>query len=264
MKTALITLLALAGLAAGQAQAETIRIVAPYLGSITNEYANEAYHLDLRDTARMEGVYAQWINTKVFQANAFVYRAPDVNYSRVKGLHLNLDFYYKPTAAGKWVAGAGLESLNIDMSAGGNIAGLSAFDLDNTVSFYYARSGRYFYFKSGPADFSMLPYAGYATEKISGEIVMDTPSPSPARTVDIGDSDSHPIAGLNLNATVWHFIDLQAKWMGRFKDGDRLDEYSALANFYLNRHWGLSYRFKYMEYGSSSNAYHLGGVVYAF
>lgn len=265
MKTALITLLALAGLAAGQAQAETIRIVAPYLGSITNEYANEAYHLDLRDTARMEGVYAQWINTKVFQANAFVYRAPEVNYSRVKGLHLNLDFYYKPVAAGKWVAGAGLESLNIDMSAGNKIPSMTSFDMDNTVSFYYARAGRYFYHKAGPADLSLLPYVGYAHERINGDIRLDPVSPfAPPVTVDIDDKDDHPIAGLNLNATVWHFIDLQAKWMGRFKDGDRLDEYSALANFYLNRHWGLSYRFKYMEYGSSSNAYHLGGVAYVF
>lgn len=263
MRTALITLLAIAGLAAGQAQAETIRIVAPYLGSITNEYANEAYQLNLRDTGRMEGVYAQWINTKVFQANAFFYRAPDVNYSSVKGLHLNLDFYYKPTAAGKWVAGAGLESLNIDMSAGRNIPPLNAFDLDNDVLFYFARIGRYFYYQAGPADFSLLPYAGYAHERVNGEILMDPPGPGTVR-VKIDDKDDHPIAGLNLNATLWHFIDLQAKWMGRFKDGDRLDEYSALANFYLNRHWGLSYRFKYMEYGSSSNAYHLGGVAYVF
>ena len=264
MKTKVLTLFALAVSLAAPAAAETLRIISPYIGSVTNKYANAAYGLDLADTAQMRGIYAQWINTEKFQVNAFYYGAPEVNYSRVTGLHLNLDFYFRPTRAGKWVAGAGLESLNIDMSAGNSIPGLTLFNMDNDVLFYFARAGRYFYYRKGLLDASLLPYAGYASEKITGEITLDTPSPSPARTIDIGDKDSHPLAGLNLNATLAHFIDLQGKWMGRFKDGDRLDEYSLMANIYLNRHWGLSYRYKYMEYGSSSNGYHLGGVAYCF
>jgi hypothetical protein len=261
MKKIFLTLLAL--LAAGPASAATLRIIAPYTGSITNKYANSAYNLDLRDTAEMHGVYAQWMNTEKFQANAFVYRAPRVNYSEVTGLHLNLDFYFRPTKAGKWVLGGGYEGLNIDMSAGRNIPPLNAFDLDNDVMFYFARAGRYFYRKAGPADLSLLPYVGYAHERVEGDIFMDPPGPGTVR-VKIDSKDDHPLAGVNLNATLWHFIDLQGKWMGRFKDGERLDEYSVLANFYLNRHWALSYRFKYMEYGSSSNGYHLGGVAYCF
>lgn len=263
MKTKLLALLALAFCLAAPAAAETLRIISPYLGSITNKYANTAYNLDLADTAQMRGLYAQWINTEKFQANAFYYGAPEVNYSRVTGLHLNLDFYFRPTRAGKWVAGAGLESLNIDMSAGSAIPGLNSFDMDNDVLFYFARAGRYFYYKKGVLDASLLPYAGYAREKVSGDITMDPPGPGVVR-VAIDDRDSHPLAGLNLNATLAHFIDLQGKWMGRFKNGERLDEYSLMANFYLNRHWGLSYRYKYMEYGSSSNGYHLGGVAYCF
>lgn len=264
MKTAFLTLLALTTILPCRAEAETLRIVAPYIGSVTNEYVNDSYHLDLRDTARMEGVYAQWINTEVFQANAFLYRAPDVNYSRVRGLHLNLDFYYKPSKAGKWVAGAGLEDLSIEMSAGRNIPGLALFDMDNRVRFHFLRAGRYFYFNKGLLAASLLPYGGCAREKVTGDITMDVLGPSPLRTVDIGDSDSHALAGLNLSATFAHFLDVQAKWMGRFKDGETLNEYSLLANIYFSRHWGLSYRHKRMEYGSSSNAYNLAGVVCAF
>jgi len=263
MKNRIILLLALAAALYTPASAETLRIISPYLGSITNKYADPARGLDLRDTAQMRGLYAQWINTEKFQANAFYYGAPEVNYSRVTGLHLNLDFYFRPTPAGKWVAGAGLETLNIDLSAGNKIAGLNSFDMDNDILFYFARAGRYFYYKKGLLNASLLPYAGYAREKITGDITMDPPGPGVVR-VNLDDKDGQALAGLNLNATLAHFIDLQGKWMGRFKDGERLDEYSLMANFYLSRHWGLSYRYKYMEYGSSSNGYHLGGVAYCF
>ena len=263
MKTKLLALFALAVSLAAPAAAETLRIISPYIGSVTNKYADTDRGLDLRDTAQMRGIYAQWINTEKFQANAFYYGAPDVNYSEVTGLHLNLDFYFRPTPAGKWVAGAGLESLSIDLSAGRNVPPLNSFDMDNDILFYFARAGRYFYYRKGLLDASLLPYAGYAREKVNGEINMDPPGPGTVR-VNLDDKDSQPLAGLNLNATIAHFIDLQGKWMGRFKDGERLDEYSLMANFYLNRHWGLSYRYKYMEYGSSSNGYHLGGVAYCF
>lgn len=212
----------------------------------------------------MDGVFAQWINTDVFQANVFLYGAPNVNYSDVTGLHGNFDYYLKPTAAGKWVAGAGLENLNIDMKAGSHIARFSSFDMDNTVLFYYLRAGRYLYYKNGLLDVSLLPYAGWAHEKITGNIAMDVTGPMPPLNIDIGDSDDYPLAGLNLNVTLAHFLDLQAKWMGRFKDAETLNEYSLMANIFLNRHWGLSYRYKYMEYGSSSNRYNLAGLTYVF
>lgn len=264
MKKQILALLFLAAALPGPASADTIRLITPYIGSLTNKYADTDYGLELKDTGEMDGIYAQWINTEKFQVNAFYYGAPNVNYSDVTGLHLNFDYYMKPTKAGKWVAGAGMEDLNIKLSAGRHIAGLASFDMDNDVLFYYARAGRYFYFKQGLADISLLPYAGYAHERIKGEIRMDPLGPTPLMAIDIGEKDDHAIAGLNLNAVFAHFIDLQGKWMGRFKDGERLDEYSLMANIYLNRHWGLSYRYKYMEYGSSSNGYHLAGVAYCF
>lgn len=264
MRKKLIVMLALAAGLAGQAGAETIRIIAPYAGSVTNEYSNPAYHLNLRDTAGMQGLYAQWINTKKFQANAFYYRAPDVNYSRVTGLHLNFDYYLKPSKAGKWTVGAGLEDLRIAMSAGAAIAGLDSFDMANRVRFCYLRAGRYFYFRKGVVNTSLMPYGGYAREKVSGDIRMDVTGPTSPMTVGINDSDTQPMAGLNLNANLAHFLDVQAKWLGRFKDDGALNEYSLMANIYLTRHWGVSYRYKYMEYGSSSNSYNLAGLIFAF
>ena len=266
IQTQTLALLLLSAALPGFASAETIRIITPYIGSITNKYANTAYSLDLKATGEMNGIYAQWLNTKKFQVNGFYYRAPNINYSDVTGLHLNFDYYMKPSEAGKWVTGIGLEDLNIDMSAGQNITGLKSFDMDNDVLFYYLRAGRYFYYRKGLMDASLMPYAGYAHEKITGEIRMERrfgPFPR-ASTIDIGESDNHPLAGINLNATFAHFIDLQAKWMGRFKDGERLDDYSLMANIYLTKHWGLSYRYKYMEYGSSSNSYNLAGATYCF
>ncbi len=264
MKYALLSLSLAAACLPGRAEAETIRVIAPYVGSITNEYANAAYHLDLKDTGEMDGVYAQWINTEKFQVNAFYYRAPNINYSLVDGLHLNLDFYIAPRPSGKFVVGGGYEGISIDMSAGRHIPGLTSFDMANDVRFYYLRAGRYFYFKRAGLDVSLLPYAGYARETIAGEIRLDPAGFAPLMTVDIGEKDNHPLGGVNLNAVIAHFFDVQAKWMGRFKDGERLDEYSLLANIYLSRHFGLSYRYKYMEYGASSNEYNLAGLVVCF
>lgn len=241
-----------------------IRIVTPYAGAITNEYADTAYGLDLSDSGPMRGLYAQWLDTGRFQANAFYYQAPDVNYSRVEGLHLNFDVYFLASKSGKWAVGGGLENLSIDMSAGSAIPGLTSFDLDNRVRFYYARAGRYFYQSFGGLETSLLPYAGLAREEIDGEVALDPAGFAPLIRSEIKSSDRHAMAGLNLKAVFRHFLEVQWKWMGRFKEEGRLDEYSFLANIYLNRHWGLSYRYKFMEYGSSSNSYGLAGLVYCF
>lgn len=266
MKNKLLLFILAAGLPAVPARAETIRIIAPYIGSITNKYSNSAYNLDLKDTGEMDGVYAQWINSEKFQANGFFYRAPGVNMSVVTGLHLNADYYLKPTKSGKYAVGAGLENLDIAMSAGAKIAGLRSFDMDNDILFYFLRAGRYFYYKAGPADFSVMPYAGYARETVNGKIELRPQFPPTAtiKYVDIDDDSNYPLFGLNLDTTIAHFLQVQGKWMGRYKDGKSLNEYSVMANIFLDRHWGLSYRYKYMRYDSEFVEYNLAGVAYCF
>ena len=263
MKTNFFFLLFAAALGPAAAQAETIRIITPYIGSITNKYSNSAYSMNLKDTGEMDGLYAQWINTEKFQANGFYYRAPGVNLSVVTGLHLNADYYIKPTKSGKYAVGAGLENLDIDMSAGKKIPPLTSFDMDNDILFYFLRAGRYFYYKAGPADFSVMPYAGYARETVNGKIKMRI-GMGPLRSVDIDDDSNYPLFGLNLDTTLAHFLQVQGKWMGRYKDGRSLNEYSVMANIFLNRHWGLSYRYKYMKYDSEFIEYNLAGVAYCF
>ena len=110
----------------------------------------------------------------------------------------------------------------------------------------------------------MLPYAGYARETVNATIKLDVSGPSPLRTVTVDDDSNYPLFGLNLDTTLAHFLQVQGKWMGRYKEGKSLNEYSVMANVFLNRHWALSYRYKYMKYDSEFIEYNLGGVAYCF
>ncbi|HBA59332.1 MAG TPA: hypothetical protein DCZ92_00635 [Elusimicrobia bacterium] len=237
-------------------------MITPYTGYLTNKYASSS--LELKDTGEMNGLYAQWIDTDKFQANIFYYRAPNVNYSLVNGLHLNADYYLLPTKAGKYAVGAGMENLYISLSAGNNIPGQRLFDMDNEVLFCYVRGGRYFYFKKDKVDLSVMPYAGLARESVNGDLIMERVANNPSVTVSLDDKAGYGLLGLNIDAVFAHFLQVQAKWMGRYNAGERLDEYSLMANIFVSRHWGLSYRYKYMEYNSESNEYNLFGVAYSF
>ncbi len=255
-------LLSLALLLPSVCRAETVRVVAPYLGSITHHY--ESSRLDLKDTGALRGVYAQWVNTEKFQANAFFYSAPDVNYSRVDGLHLNADYYLLPSRNGKYAVGGGIESLRVDLKADHKITGYDYLSMKNDILYYYGRAGRYFYFRPGAFDVSVMPYAGYALEDVSGDIYADPAfGPTPPR-VSIDDSSSYAIGGVNLNASYNHFLEAQAKWMRRFHGDGPLDDCSLMLNFFFTRRFGVSYRFKYMEETSGSVVYHMGGVAITF
>ncbi len=94
MKKKLATAILLV-LLAGTLQAENIRVIVPYLGAATNVYqkTDPMYTLDLKDTKLMEGLFFQWVNPDLFQANAFAYHSADINYSQLWGGHLIGDFY---------------------------------------------------------------------------------------------------------------------------------------------------------------------------
>ncbi len=61
-----------------------------------------------------------------------------------------------------------------------------------------------------------------------------------------------------MGATIFHFIELQAKYKATFNADDLLHTVDALANVFFTRHWGLSYRFKYMQTTDGSTSYHIG------
>jgi len=258
MRTRALAVLVMAAVLPGPAAAATRIIIAPYVGSVTN--SNATYRI--KDTSELDAIYAQWMNTEKFQVNSFYYRIPRINYSRVNDLQLSFDLYLKPSAAGKWVAGAGMEDQKTAMSAGGHIAPYTSFDMDKNVLFYYLRAGRYFYHKKGWLDASLFPYIGYAREKTTGEAIINA-----AITRDVSASDSYPLGGISVNTTFAQFIVLQANWMGwlgSFKNVDRMDEYTLTTGIYFSRHWGLSYRYKYKKYGPSASSYNLGSIVYLF
>lgn len=261
------------------AQAETITLAAPYVGWVTNTYENADYKLNLEDSGFLAGMYLQSINTSLYQWNAFAYYSPDVNYSTLWGGHFIVDFYPIGDFLGKYLVGAGVEVIRIDMDAGNNIkvpAGpppatttLEGFTLTNTILIPYARVGKYFVFGMGPLQISILPWVGATYESVTGNVKFSAqfaPPPVPKTKVDetFDDSAWYATAGINLKLTLFRFIDVEGKYQATF-DGDVYHpSYSVIANAFFSRNWGLSYRYKYMETSGGSDAYNLFGVAYVF
>lgn len=266
-----IAAMALLALLAGVLQAEDIRVVVPYLGAATNVYekTDPNYTIAWDDTKLMEGLFFQWVNPEHFQANAFVYHSADINYSQLWGGHLIGDFYIWSNPLGKAAVGAGVEviSLNTDAGDAESAQGISDFQLPLTLYVPYARAGHYFYFGSrNTVLLSVFPWVGAEYDITRGNVSGTTPAPPPNDKidVDIDDETLYGIAGLSVSATIMHFIELQAKYKATFNEDDLLHAVDAMANVFFTRHWGVSYRFKYMQSTSGSTSYHLGGIAYVF
>jgi hypothetical protein len=246
------------------AQAETITLAAPYVGWVTNTYEDKidsggkSVTLKLEDSGFLAGLYLQSIDPALYQWNAFAYYSPDVNYSTLWGGHFIVDFYPIGDFLGKYLVGAGVEVIRIDMDAGNNIKPLEGFTLTNTILIPYARVGKYFVFGMGPLQISILPWVGATYESVTGNVKFSAVD----ETFD--DSAWYATAGINLKLTLFRFIDVEGKYQATF-DGDVYHpSYSVIANAFFSRNWGLSYRYKYMETSGGSDAYNLFGVAYVF
>jgi hypothetical protein len=268
-----ITVIILLALLAGALYAEDIRVVVPYLGIATNAYqrTDPSYTIDWNDSKMMEGLYFQWINPARFQANTFLYHSADINYSQLWGGHLIGDFYVLSDRLGKAAVGAGLEVIRLDTDAGDAESAQYIYDLELPMTLYapYARAGHYFYLGSSDrVRVSVFPWLGVEYDITRGGIslTVDPPGPPPTVFVDesIDDETLYGLAGLSLSATIMHFIELQAKYKLTFDAEDRLGSWDAMANVFFTRHWGVSYRFKYMQSTSGSTSYHIGGIAYMF
>jgi hypothetical protein len=259
--------LALLALAAGALQAENIRVVVPYLGAATNVYqkTDPMYTLDWNDTKLMEGLFFQWVNPDLFQANAFIYHSADINYSQLWGGHLIADFYVWSNPLGKAAVGAGFEMMRLDMDAGAAIVPLADFQMPMKLYIPYARIGHYFYLGSrDKVLLSIFPWAGAEYDVTRGTITLVPPGPPIPQEISIDDETLYGIAGLSVSATIFHFIELQAKYKVNFNADDVLHTVDTMANVFFTRHWGLSYRFKYMQTTDGSTSYHIGGIAYVF
>ena len=268
-----IAVTALLALLAVVLQAEDIRIVVPYLGAATNVYekTDPKYSINWDDTKLIEGLFFQWINPDLFQANAFVYHSADINYSQLWGGHLISDFYVLSDPLGKAAVGAGVEVISLATHAGDVLSSQSIYDFNIPLTVFvpYARVGHYFDFGSrDKVLLSVFPWAGAEYDITQGHLslVVDPPGPAPAMPVDesIDDETLYGIAGLSVSATIMHFIDLQAKYKATFNQDELLHTFDAMVNVFFTRHWGVSYRFKYMQSTSGSTSYHLGGIAYVF
>lgn len=230
--------------------ARDIRILTPYLGYVNNVYDNEERDIELVDGGLLGGLFFQWVNPDLYQWNVFLYHAPEVNYSVLWGGHLIFDYYFGVQDAGKWVVGGGLEILRLDMDAGDEIEGLDNFTLMNNIYAPFARAGRFFYISYDPVHISVLPWIGLQPEFVRGEL-----APS---------DEFFAIAGLNVKATIFRFIEIEAKYKVTFNAGEYLNTVSGMLNVFFTRNLGISFRMKYFETTVGSNLYHIGGIAVVF
>jgi hypothetical protein len=262
-RLACLACLALCGLLAAAARAEDIRIVAPYAGILTDTQ-NDSGFGELKDSGLLTGLYFQWIKPDAYQWNAFAYYAPDVNYTKTVGGHFIFDCYLGPDWHGKFVLGAGIEALRLDMDAGDAFPPFDENRMTQTFLIPYLRAGKYFKASVGPAELSLLPWAGIEPQWAWGDLKMSMPFPPMTIKQSLDDSTFYGIAGVNLKANLFHFIDLEGKYQAAFNKSDYLNSVQAVAFLYLSRSWGLSYRYQYMETTQGSDGYHYFGVAYVF
>lgn len=251
-------------LLASRAYADNFRIITPYLGYIKNVYENPDQNLNLDDSSLLKGLYFQWVNTDRYQWNTFIYQSSDINYSTLWGGHFIFDYYLGKREGGKYLIGAGVELICLDMDAGNNISGLSNFQLTNNIFIPYLRVGKYFLFNRDALRLSFLPWAGIQPQWVRGDLSFDIPSPPFAIQEDIKEDDFFALAGFNVKATFFHFLEIQGKYRAAINVADYFSTVSGMMNLYFTLHWGLSYRYKYMENTSGSDSYHIGGPVFVF
>ncbi len=241
-------------------EGESFGVIAPYMGRLTSEYSNSAYRLDLKESGVMTGAFAQWIDPKYFQANAFFYFAPKAEMTDVAGTHLNADYYPVDFSFGKLVTGLDVELIKIHTT--GSLPGLESFDLINDVGTFMPRVGLNAPFKVHElVALTAFPYVGATYETVSGEVAIDPMGPPTKRTSPISQKSGYASAGLNLTVNVAHFFEIQGKYLGGLKSEGRLDSFGILANVFVSRTLAISYRFKHVEFPNRSNEYHLIGLA---
>ena len=269
--------------------ADVIRVVTPYLGTINNDmsrtmtHGEQSFDLKFNDDSLFKGLYFQCINPDKYQWNAFVYNSEDLNYSSLWGTHFIFDYYLGVKESSKYVIGAGIEYLkmstdvdSLSFSTGApppapQTSAINDFGLSQNIYAPYVRAGKYFYLGNDKIKYSFMPWIGAEADVIKGDIDFIIPSMYPGmpdvNVEDSVDDDSYyALAGLNFKATFYHFIDLKLKYHCKvdLQESNTYDVVSSMLNIYFNRSWGISYRGKYMKGAEMENIYHIGGVVYAF
>jgi hypothetical protein len=251
--------------------AGSIRVFTPYAGSLKNELSVENMAA-LKESAFLGGLYFQWINPDIYQWNVFLYRSDHINYSNIFGSHFIIDYTipYRPLGQ-KVLIGTGFDYIQIDTE--GEVSPvLSDFQMKNRVYAPYIRGGWNPDFGNSEKRVSMLLWAGLEKDLIRGDMEFQTYVPPgmgrPSLIVKekIENDETYALLGLNTKLVLYHFFEITAKYYRKysFENNKDLNNFSAMCNLYLSRHWGLSYQDKYMEVSVSTNVYQMGGIAFIF
>lgn len=241
-------------------------IVTPYWGIEENTLINEDYGLELEDTEPMKGLYIQSIDTKKYQWNLFCYRTNDINYSDLWGFNFTYDRYFGVHDNVKNLIGVGINYSKIDM-AGEDVpasrGNLDSFNMDLTNTSYYLRVGRSYDFGRDKLRYSILPWVGGQWDRSEGSGTADFPGPRLAG-FQIGEDSESWIAGVNFKATIFHFIQVEAKHSVTYHEDDLFNRSSFMVNFLLSKNVGLSYRYNHQEMPMGEDNYSMIGLTVFF
>jgi len=239
--------------------AEDLAILCPYLGQLHDvQYSS---NLVLRDNALLKGFFVQGIGTDRYQCNAFLYQSTNINYSDIWGGHLSGDRYLLPGKIGELVAGGGAEYLFINTNAGDNIIPLQSFLQKFNVFVPYGRVGYRFKYGLSDVKLTLLPWIGSQYEDVWGTMSMSMQGMG-TDAAGLVERGFYGLTGINAHANFFHAFELEAKYFAAINHARYLNNTAFMANVFLTRHLGLSYRFEYMETDLGSDRYNMLGVAF--
>lgn len=239
--------------------ADELKIITPYLGTEENTYINETYGLELTDSQTMKGLYFQSIDSEKSQWNIFIYQTSNINSSDLAGVNFIYDHYFGTAPETKNTIGIGFNYLQMNMQAK-NVANLEALAIDLDISNFYLRIGRYYFLERNTINYSFLPWFGGQLNQTRGDGRVDFPGPR-AADITIDDDQFFWITGINVKSTIHHFLQLEAKYSVTWDHDDHYQKYSAMANLFVTRNFGFSYRFNDHETPVGKDRYHIFGIA---
>jgi hypothetical protein len=246
--------------------AEDFKIITPYGGMEENTYQNNQYGLNLKDSQAMKGLYLQSIDTEKYQWNLFIYQTENINYADLSGVNFIYDYYFGKDTNVKNVIGIGVNYLQLDL-AGKNIptsaGSLDGFNLDQDTASLYLRIGKYYSHGQANLNLTLMPWIGGQLDHSEGDGLVDLPGPG-SIAFKVNEDHYSWIAGLNLKTSFYHFLQLEAKHTITFNHDDYFHKNTAMVNIFLNKNWGLSYRYNYQETAAGNDSYRILGLAALF
>lgn len=253
-------------LAVNPVSAENLTIVTPYCGTEYNTYAHDQYGLVMKDSAPIQGLYIQSIDSAHYQWNLFLYQSSDINQSDLQGFNFIYDRYFGSDESGKNVLGIGMNYLKMEMEAEDLLTSagpLEGINMDLSVTSLYLRFGRYFNFGQDPVRCSILPWIGGELDRSRGSGLVDFPGPG-SMGFPMNDDQFSWIAGVNFKASFSYFLQVEAKHSLTYHGSDFFDRSSAMVNLFFTRNLGLSYRYNVQETSTGKDRYIMGGMAFLF